>query len=61
MKASELKIGYTFKKQGYSFVVQKITSENYRNGMASLMVECTTNGGKIIDSVFHFKPETKIK
>ena len=61
MKAAELKIGDTFKKQGFKFTVQEITSETYKNGQPSIMVSCTTNEGKIVDSFFHFKPNTKIK
>lgn len=61
MTAAELKIGDTFKKQGFKFTVQEITHENYKNGQPSIMVGCTTNDGKIVDSFFHFKPNTKIK
>lgn len=61
MTAAELKIGDTFTKQGFKFTVQEITPESYKNGQLSLLVSCTTNGGKIVDSFFHFKPTTKIK
>lgn len=61
MTAAELKIGDTFKKHGFKFTVQEITPETYKNGQPSLLVACTTNEGKIIDSFFHFKPTTKIK
>ena len=61
MKAIELKIGDTFKRQGFTFKVAKLTSDNYKNGTPCIMVECTTNGGNIIDSFFHFKLNTKIK
>ena len=65
MKASELKIGDTFKKQGFKFIVSKITNDQYFNGNASLIVECICdnlkfNPKKLVDTVFHFKPETKI-
>lgn len=60
-KASDLKIGDTFKKQGYKFTIVKITNEEYKNGVKSLLVECTMNDSKIVDSYFHFKTDTKIK
>jgi hypothetical protein len=61
MTAAELKIGDTFKRQGYSFKVVKITQDSYKNGTPSVIVECTTNGGDIVDSFFNFKLTTKIK
>jgi len=63
MKASELKIGDTFRKQGILHKVIKITNEQYKNGKQSLMVECLSsmNGKNIGESVFHFQLETKIK
>ena len=61
MTAQELKKGDTFRKQGYLFTVVNIKNENYKNGAPSLIVECTMNDGKIVDSFFHFKPTTKIK
>lgn len=61
MTAAELKIGDTFKKQGFKFTVKELTNETYKNGQPSIMVGCTTNEGKIVDSFFHFKPTTKIK
>jgi hypothetical protein len=61
MTASELKTGDTFKRQGLSFKVAKITQDNYKNGTPCLLVECTTNGGSIVDSFFSFKLTTKIK
>jgi hypothetical protein len=65
MKATDLKIGDTFKKQGFKYIVAKITKEKYLNENDSLMIECILdnlkfNPKKLIDSVFHFKPETKI-
>lgn len=57
--AKDLKIGDTFKKQGFKFTVKEITAENYKNGKQSILVGCTTNDGTIIDSFFHFKLETK--
>lgn len=59
--ASELKIGDTFKKQGFKFTVKEITAETYKNGQPSILVGCTTNEGQIVDSFFHFKLTTKIK
>lgn len=61
MLASELKIGDTFKRQGYKLTVQKIEQETYKNGTPSLCVHCSTNDSKVIDSFFHFKLTTKIK
>jgi hypothetical protein len=61
MTASELKIGDTFKRQGYSFKVVKLTQDVYKNGTPCIIVECTTNNGSIVDSFFNFKLTTKIK
>ena len=61
MLASELKIGDTFKRQGFNFTVVKITADFYKNGTPCIIVECTTNGGSIVDSFFNFKLTTKIK
>ena len=61
MKAAELKIGDTFKKQGFKFTVKELTNETYKNGQPSILVGCTTNEGKNVDSFFHFKPTTKVK
>jgi hypothetical protein len=59
--ASELKIGDTFKKQGRKFTIQNIVPEEYKNGTKAIMLECTCNDRKIVDSYFHFKLDTKIK
>jgi hypothetical protein len=61
MTAAELKIGDTFKRQGYSFKVVKLTQDFYKNGTPCVIVECTTNGGSVVDSFFNFKLTTKIK
>ncbi len=61
MTAAELKIGDTFKKQGYSFKVVKLTDDTYKNGTPCVIAECTTNSGSIVDSFFNFKLTTKIK
>lgn len=63
--AKDLKVGDTFRKQGFNFIVSKITNDKYLNGNPTLTVECILdnlklNPKKLIDSVFHFKPETKI-
>ena len=60
MKAQDLKIGDTFKKQGFKFTVKNIEPETLKNGTASLLVSCTMNESKIVDSFFHFKLDTKI-
>jgi hypothetical protein len=61
MTAAELKIGDTFKKEGHTFKVVKLTPDTYKNGTPCLIVECTMNGGSIADSFFSFKLGTKIK
>jgi hypothetical protein len=61
MTAQELKIGDTFKRQGFLLKVSKITPDTYKNGTPIIMVECTTNGGKIADSFLVFKLTTKVK
>jgi hypothetical protein len=61
MKAQDLKIGDTFKKQGFKFTVKNIEPETLKNGTASLLVSCTMNESKIVDSFFHFKLDTKLK
>ena len=58
--ASELKIGDTFKKQNRNFTIQNITPCEYKNGTKAVMLECTVNDRKIIDSYFTFKLDTKI-
>lgn len=61
MTASELKIGDTFKRDGFLLTVANITPSTYKNGTPCIMVECTTNGGKIVDSFACFKLTTKVK
>jgi hypothetical protein len=61
MTALELKIGDTFKRQGIKFTVQNIEQETYKNGKPSLLVYCTANNSKVVDSFFHFKLTTKVK
>ncbi len=61
MKAQDLKIGDTFKKQGFKFTVKNIEPETLKNGTASLLVSCTMNDNQIVDSFFHFKLDTKLK
>jgi hypothetical protein len=58
--ASQLQIGDTFKKQGYTFTILKITQDKYKNGTPCIMVECGTNGKQVADSFFSFKLTTKI-
>jgi hypothetical protein len=67
MKAKDLKIGDTFKKQGFTFKVITITFDNYLNGNDVLLISCigkhpkySPNNNNEIDSFFQFKPETKI-
>ena len=61
MLASELKIGDTFRKDGFLFTVKEIENESYKNGKPSLLVSCSLGNSSIVDSYFHFKPTTKIK
>ena len=61
MTAQELKIGDTFRSDGFLLKVAKITPDNYKNGTPCIIVECTTNGGKIVDSFRCFKLTTKVK
>jgi uncharacterized protein (UPF0128 family) len=61
MKAEELKIGDTFKRQGFKYTVKELINETYKNGNASILVCCTMNDGIEVDSFFHFKPTTKVK
>ena len=61
MTAAELKIGDTFKRQGFKFTVVNIKEDNYKNGTPAITVGCTTNEGKAVDSFFSFKLTTKIK
>ena len=37
MTASELKIGDTFKKQGYLFTVVELTNDDYKNGTENII------------------------
>ena len=59
--AKDLKVGDTFRKQGFQFVVKKIETETYINDTPSLLVSCSMGKSDLIDSFFHFKLETKIK
>ncbi len=61
MKASELKIGDTFRRDGYKFTVSNIREGGYKNGTPSIVVECTMNDSKLVDSFFHFKLNTRVK
>jgi len=61
MIASELKIGDTFRSDGFLLTIANITTSSYKNGTPCIMVECTTNGGKIVDSFKCFKLTTKVK
>ena len=61
MKASELKIGDTFSRQGFLLTVVELTQDVYKNGTPCILVSCTTNGGTVVDSFFSFKLTTKVK
>ena len=68
MKAKDLKIGDTFKRQGWTYKVVNITADSYLNGNDSLYIDCigkhklfSPNIKNEVDTVLHIKPETKIK
>lgn len=61
MTAQELKIGDTFTRQGIKLTVAKITQAEYKKGTKCVIVECYSNGGKVIDSYYTFKLTTKVK
>jgi len=58
--ANDLKIGDTFKKQGFVFTVATIESDKQKNGIECINITCYTNNSKIADSHFNFKLTTKI-
>ena len=58
--AKDLKVGDSFKKQGYKFTVATIETDKYKNGTDCLNITCYTNEGKTADSHFNFKLTTKI-
>jgi hypothetical protein len=59
--AKDLKIGDTFKKQGFTFTIATIEADKQKNGVECVAISCYTNNGKTIDSFFNFKLTTKIK
>jgi outer membrane protein assembly factor BamA len=61
MTAQELKIGDTFRRQGYKFTVVNIVPDTYKNGTEALRVECTMGSSTKVDSFFSFKLTTKVK
>ena len=61
MKASELKINDTIRRDGYKFTVKEIIHETYKNGTPSLLICCTMGDSQVVDSFFHIKPTTKVK
>lgn len=58
--AKDLKIGDTFKKQGFKFTVSTIEEDKQINGLKCISIMCYTNDGKIADSNFNFKLTTKV-
>ena len=58
--ANDLKIGDTFKKEGYTLTVATIEPHTQKNGVEYLNIGCYTNGDKVIGSFFNFKTTTKI-
>jgi len=58
--AKDLKIGDTFKKQGFKFTVATIESDIQKNKVECVSITCYTNNGKIADSNFNFKLTTKV-
>ncbi len=61
MKASELKINDTFKRQGFKFTVKTIQNDSFKNGTPCILVGCTMGNNQVVDSYFTFKLDTKIK
>ena len=58
--AKDLKIGDTFRRQGYKFTIHNILQDRYKNGTECVIVHCSKNDGKTVDSFFNFKLETKV-
>jgi hypothetical protein len=58
--AADLKVGDTFKRQGYKFTVSTLKLDTYKNGTPCVIVGCLMNDSKIVDSFFEFKLTTKI-
>lgn len=58
--AKDLKIGDTFKKQGFKFTVATIEQDKQKNNIECVSITCFTNNSKIADSHFNFKLTTKI-
>jgi hypothetical protein len=61
MKASELKIGDTIKRQGIKLTVAKIENDTQKNGTQCLAISFTANDSKTIDTFLNFKLDTKVK
>jgi hypothetical protein len=61
MTAAELKIGDTFKRQGFTYKVANLITDTQVNGTPIVIVECISNISSTIDSYFRFKFTTKIK
>jgi len=58
--AKDLKVGDTFKKQGFKFKVATIEADKYKNGTDCVNITCYTNDSKTADSHFNFKLTTKV-
>jgi len=58
--AKDLKIGDTFKKQGFKFTVASIEADKQKNGTECVSITCFTNDSKVADSNFNFKTTTKV-
>ena len=58
--AKDLKVGDTFRKQGFKFTIAKIEPDKQKNGVECVSISCYTNDSKIVDSNFNFKLTTKI-
>ena len=58
--AKDLKVGDTFRKQGFKFTVAIIEADKYKNGTDCVNIICYANDSKIPDSSFNFKTTTKI-
>jgi hypothetical protein len=58
--AKDLKVGDSFKKQGFKFTVATIEADKQINGIECVNITCYTNDSKIADSHFNFKLTTKV-
>ena len=58
--AKDLKVGDSFKKQGFKFTIATVEADEQKNGIECVNITCYTNDSKIADSHFNFKLTTKV-